>query len=50
LASRILKLMNDPDNAKQMGMRGRRLVEQRFSMEVMTNRLDDVYELALRRK
>lgn len=50
LASSILKLMKDPDNAKQMGVRGRRLVEQRFSMDVLTNRLEDVYELALRRK
>jgi glycosyltransferase involved in cell wall biosynthesis len=50
LANQILNLMNDPDNAKQMGVKGRKLVEQRFSMEVLTNRLDDVYELALRRK
>lgn len=49
LANRILKLMNDPDNAKQMGIKGRRLVEQRFSMKILIDRLDDVYELALRR-
>jgi glycosyltransferase involved in cell wall biosynthesis len=50
LANSILKLMNDPDNAKQMGVKGRRTVEQRFSMEVFIDTLDDVYELALRRK
>ena len=50
LANCILKLINDPDNAKQMGVKGRRLVEQKFSMKVFTGRLDDIYELALRRK
>ena len=50
LANAILKLMNDPDNAKQMSVKGRRLVEQRFSMEVFTDRFDGVYELALRRR
>jgi len=50
LANGIVKLINDPGNAKQMGVKGRRLVEQSFSMKVFTDRLDDIYELALRRK
>lgn len=50
LANRMLKLMNDPGNAKQMGVKGRRLVEESFSMKALTDRLNDVYELALRRK
>ena len=34
----------------EMGEEGRRLVEQRFSMDVLTRKLNDVYELALRKK
>jgi len=47
LAKAILKLIDCPDHARQMGKKGRRLVEQRFSMEVITNKLNDIYESAL---
>lgn len=50
LAKAILKLINDPDKARKMGLKGRGLVEERFSMDVITRKLSDVYELALRRK
>jgi glycosyltransferase involved in cell wall biosynthesis len=50
LAKAILRLINDPDKAREMGLKGRRLVEQRFSMDVITRKLNDVYELALKRK
>lgn len=50
LAKAILKLINNPETARKMGARGRRLVEQRFSMNVITRKLNDVYELALKRK
>ena len=50
LTKAILRLMNDPEKAREMGLKGRRLVEQRFSMEVITRKLNDAYELALKRK
>jgi len=50
LAKAILKLINNPETAREMGARGRNLVEQRFSMDVITRKLNDVYELALKRK
>ena len=50
LAKAILRLINDPDKAKEMGLKGRKLVEQRFSMDMITRKLKDVYELALKRK
>jgi len=50
LAKAILKLINSPETAREMGARGRKLVEQRFSMDVITRKLNDVYELALKRK
>jgi len=50
LAKAILRLINDPNRAKKMGMNGRRLVEQRFSMDVLSQKLSSVYEVALERK
>ena len=50
LAKAILRLINDPNKAREMGLKGRRLVEQKFSMDVITRKLNDVYELALKRK
>lgn len=47
LAKSILKLIEDPDKAKEMGLKGRKMVEQRFSMDVLTQKLEDVYRLAL---
>ncbi len=49
LAKAIMRLIEDPDEARQMGKKGRRLVERRFSMEVITSKLSDIYELALKK-
>lgn len=48
LATAISRLINEPDKARQMGLEGRRLVERRFSMNILTNKLNRVYEMALR--
>jgi glycosyltransferase involved in cell wall biosynthesis len=50
LAKAILMLLNDPDKARQMGEKGRRIVEQRFNMDAVTSKLDDVYEMVLQGK
>jgi len=50
LAKAIIRLINDPDKARQMGEKGRRMVKQRFSMDVLTCKLNDIYELILKGK
>jgi glycosyltransferase involved in cell wall biosynthesis len=50
LAKAILRLMNSPDMAREMGLNGRRLVERRFSLKVISHKLSKVYELALKLK
>jgi glycosyltransferase involved in cell wall biosynthesis len=50
LAKAILRLINDLNNAREIGLEGRRSVERRFSMDVITRKLNDVYELVLKRK
>ena len=42
LADAILKLLNDSDEAKLMGQRGKELC-QRFSLQAMIEKLDDLY-------
>jgi glycosyltransferase involved in cell wall biosynthesis len=49
MADAILELIIHPDKAKQMGIEGRKLVEQRFSMDAITHKLTKVYESATRR-
>ncbi|MCL0072910.1 glycosyltransferase family 4 protein, partial [Dehalococcoidia bacterium] len=50
LADAIIKLLADPGKAREMGSRGRRLVEEKFTMNVMTKRLKEVYEMAIESK
>ena len=50
LAKAILKLINDPGTASQMGREGRRRMEQRFSMEILTKKLGDIYEIATKKE
>lgn len=47
LADAIIKLLDDPGKAREMGSRGRRLVEEKFTMNVMARRLKEVYEMAI---
>jgi glycosyltransferase involved in cell wall biosynthesis len=43
LAARIIALLRDPPRARQMGERGRRIVEQKFSCEAQLNRTESIY-------
>jgi len=47
MAKAILKLIEEPDKARKMGMEGRRILEQKFSMNVITTKLSNIYESAL---
>jgi len=47
LADAIMFLLNNPEKAKEMGSKGRELVERMFSMEAIVNKLERAYNLAL---
>lgn len=49
LADRIETLLADPGLGRQMGARGRRMVEEEFSLERMLDRLEEVYRKVRRR-
>lgn len=51
MAERILRLLRDPTRAKEMGAAGRRIVEEKFTAEVMIQKLIGHYDriLAARR-
>ena len=44
LADRVLRLLRNPELRGQMGRAARAAVEERFSMQVMMNRLMDIYD------
>lgn len=44
LANAILRLINNPETAREMSASARRLVEQRFSIEILSKKLGDIYE------
>jgi glycosyltransferase involved in cell wall biosynthesis len=48
LAIAISKLIDDPDHARKMGAEARKTVERKFSMQVMTRKLAEIYEFAVR--
>jgi glycosyltransferase involved in cell wall biosynthesis len=48
LAEKIEHLLNHPEQAREMGRAGRRLIEQEFSLSGMVDSTIQVYELALR--
>ena len=47
LARAILAILEDPARAKQMGENGRKLVEEKFSIEVMLDATEALYERML---
>ena len=49
-ADRILRLLRDPDRARQMGAAGRQAVEQDFSVEKMVRKLTGLYDHLLQEK
>lgn len=50
MAQCIIRLANDPDSARRMGLAGRREVEQRFSMDAMLEAYRGVYDRMLHLK
>lgn len=49
-AQSILKLLRDPSGAVRMGQAGRRIVETRFSVQAMMNKLLELYDGMLLRR
>jgi glycosyltransferase involved in cell wall biosynthesis len=47
MAERIASLLQDPVRAREMGARGRRVVEEKFSCEVQLERIERLYEQLL---
>jgi len=48
LAKAASKLIENQDKAREMGLKGRQIVEKRFSMKVITRRLEKIYEETVR--
>jgi len=44
LAKSILLLLNDHDNAEEMGLRGKQFVKENFTIEKVVDRLEQLYE------
>ena len=49
LAARLVELLRDPEGARAMGARGRRIVERRFSAQVQLERTAELYDRLLER-
>ena len=49
MAERIVSLLKEPARAQEMGQRGRRVVEQKFSCEAQLARTENLYERLLER-
>ncbi len=43
LAQAIMKLINNPKLAKKMGERGREIIREKFSLDKMTEKIEEVY-------
>ena len=50
IAEKILWLVEHPEEAKQMGINGRKIVEEKFNLEKRIDRLIEVYEKVISRK
>jgi glycosyltransferase involved in cell wall biosynthesis len=50
LAEAVLRLLKDPELAGTMGRRGRRRVEEHFTVDKMVHRTEAVYEQVLSRE
>jgi glycosyltransferase involved in cell wall biosynthesis len=47
LAAEIIKLLADPDKIKSMGLAGKKIINEKFTLESMALKTVDVYEKAL---
>ena len=43
LSEKILYLLNNPDEAFRMGLNGRRFVEEKYSIDIVIDKLERVY-------
>jgi glycosyltransferase involved in cell wall biosynthesis len=50
LAARVVSLLRDPEGARLMGERARRVVEQKFSCRAQLERVEELYERLLSRR
>jgi L-malate glycosyltransferase len=50
MAERIIELLRDPVRAREMGARGRRIVEEKFSTEAQIRNTERLYDRLLSRK
>jgi glycosyltransferase involved in cell wall biosynthesis len=48
MAARLIALLRDPETAQQMGVRGRRVVEEKFSCEAQLARTEELYDRLLK--
>jgi L-malate glycosyltransferase len=49
MAERIISLLNDPKRTREMGERGRRIVEEKFSCEAQLERTEKLYDELMKR-
>jgi len=50
MADRILRLLNDPARAQEMGRKGRSVVEERFSRQALVNNTENLYATLLAKR
>jgi len=50
MAARVVELLRDPERARRMGERGRRVVEEKFSCEAQLARTEALYESLLEKR
>lgn len=50
MAERLTLLLNDPGKCREMGIRGRKVIEQKFSTEAQLKRLKELYDSLLSKK
>ena len=48
MAARLIALLRDPENARSMGAKGRRVVEEKFSCEAQLARTEELYDRLLK--
>lgn len=50
LAERFLELIRDTQAARRMGDAGRKIVEEKFAIDIIAGRTEEIYELAVRKR
>ncbi len=50
LKESILSIIKNPDKAKQMGLESRKIIENRFTLEIQANKMEEVYYKYLKSK